>query len=54
MVVLDQGSVRSGIMKIGINEVAIIILIILPFVYLMTNKTIRCEKKPNREERRRK
>lgn len=53
MVVLDQGSVKNT-MKIGINEVAIIILIILPFIYLMTNRTIRCERKPNRAERRRK
>ena len=53
MVVLNQGSVKN-IMKIDLNEVAIIILIILPFVYLMTNRTIRCERNPNRAERRRK
>ena len=53
MVALNQGSVRN-IMKIGLNEVAIIILIILPFVYLMTNRNIKCKRKLNRSERRRK
>lgn len=53
MVVLNQGSVKN-IMKIDLNEVAIIILIILPFVYLMANRNIKCERKPNRAERRRK
>jgi hypothetical protein len=39
---------------IGLNEVALIIIIASPFIYLMTNRTIRCEKKPNRAERRKK
>ena len=38
----------------GLNEVALIIIISSPFIYLMTKITIRCEKKPNRAERRRK
>lgn len=54
MVVLDQENVRSGVMKIGINEIAIIILIASPFIYLMTNRTIRCERPLNRAERRKK
>ena len=53
MVVLNQGSVKN-IMKIDLNEVAIIILIASPFIYLMANRNIKCERKPNRAERRRK
>lgn len=44
VVVLDQENVRSGIMKIGLNEIAIIVFIASPFIYLMTNRTIRCER----------
>ncbi len=38
----------------GLNEVALIIIIASPFIYLMTNRNIKCERKPNRAERRRK
>ena len=38
---------------ITLNEMAIIMLIIIiPFLYLMSNHPIRCERKLNREERR--
>ena len=38
----------------GLNEVALVITIASPFIYLMTNKTIKCQRKPNRAERRKK
>jgi hypothetical protein len=38
----------------GLNEVALVIIIASPFIYLMTNKTIKCQRKPNRAERRKK
>ena len=37
---------------IGLNEIAIIVLIVIPFLYLMADHSIRCERKLNREERR--
>ena len=37
---------------IGLNEIAIIVLIVIPFLYLMSDHPIRCERKLNREERR--
>lgn len=37
---------------IGLNEIAIILLIVIPFLYLMADHPIRCERKLNREERR--
>lgn len=37
---------------IGLNEIAIILLIVAPFIYCMTNRNIKCERKPNRKERR--
>lgn len=52
MVALSQENVRNGIMKIGLNEIALLTIIISPFIYLMTEKNIRCERKLNREERR--
>lgn len=36
----------------NLNEIAIITLIIAPFIYLMMDHTIKCERKPNRRERR--
>ena len=36
----------------NLNEIALIGLIIAPFIYLATNNTVRCERKLNRAERR--
>lgn len=38
----------------GLNEIAIIGLIVAPFIYCMTNKNVKCERKLNRKERRKK
>ena len=43
MVVPNQESARSGIVKIGLNEIALIFLIIVPFVYLMTKRMLDVE-----------
>ena len=41
--------------KIGLNEIAILIIIICPFLYcLFADITIKCEKQLNRKERRKK
>lgn len=37
---------------IDLNEIAMILLIIVPFIYLMANHSIKCERSLNREERR--
>lgn len=35
-----------------LNEIAMILIIVIPFLYLMSDHPIRCERKLNREERR--
>lgn len=37
---------------LDLNKIALILLIIIPFVYLMADHPIRCERTLNREERR--
>lgn len=54
MVVLNLESVRSGIMEIGLNEIAILGIIIAPFIYLAMDHSIRYKRQPNRAERRKK
>lgn len=36
----------------GINEIAILIFFISPFIYCMSVNTVRCERHQNRAERR--
>ncbi len=35
----------------NLNEVALMIIVIAPFVYLMTNNSIKCKRHLNRKER---
>lgn len=39
---------------IGLNEIAILGIIIAPFIYLAMDHTVRCERQLNRAERRKK
>ena len=36
----------------NLNEIAILCLIVAPFIYLAMDYTIRCKRQPNRAERR--
>lgn len=38
----------------NLNEIALLSLIVAPFIYMMMDHSIRCERKLNREERRKK
>ena len=52
-VVKEEGSVKNT-MKEWIVQIILIAYVATPFLYAMTNTTIKCEKQLNRRERRRK